>query len=304
MILLTGATGCTGSYLLETLLAETGQDVIAWVRDPARLQIRSHPRLRIWDGGLEALDAYRSELSQVSALIHAATVWGGPETFAINLRQTRRLIQALEPAVCRQLHLFSTASLLDSSGRPWPQALRLGTDYIRSKATLHDWLASSPQQITPSLYYPTVILGGDNSHPYSSVGAALPRLPIWLPWARWLRAGGRLHLIHARDIARIVVHRLEHRLPPAQLVLGNPALSIDDLITQLVQIYGQQPVPLQLPLEPLLPALVQILKPWMSPWDRFSLQQRETMYQVVNAASYGLPEDLLSLEAMVKEVNS
>ena len=300
VILLLGASGCTGSYLLETLLNDTELPVIAWVRDSGRLRISAHSRLQVWTGGLEALDLYRRELSQVTALIHAATVWGGDDTFMINLRQSWRLLQMLDPAVCRQIHLFSTASLLDSQHRAWPQAVRLGTDYIRSKAALHQRLGELNPQMALSVYYPTVILGGDARHPFTAVSASLPQLPQWLGWARWLSARGSMHLIHARDIARIVVHRLQQDLPPEHLVLGNPALTINHLIEILLAVH-QLPRPLlRLPLEPLLPALVQILHPWMSSWDRFSLAQREMVYQSVNARTYGLPEDLMSLEEMLR----
>lgn len=297
MILLLGASGCTGSYLLETLLSQTDAKIIAWVRDPRKLRQSAHSRLQIWPGGLEQLEAYRSQLGKVSTLIHAATAWGGPETFAINDRQSWRLLQALDPAVCRQVHLFSTASLLDQRHRFWPQAHRLGTDYIRSKAALHQRLSQSVLPI--SVYYPTVILGGDAGHPYTAVSAALPNLPRWLPWARWLRAQGWLHLIHARDIARIVVHRLQQNSPPERLVLGNPAISVNQLIATLTALEGLPRPRHQLPLEPLLPLLVELLQTQMSPWDRFSLYHRDIVYNSVHAATYGLPADLTSLAAMV-----
>lgn len=297
MILLLGASGCTGSYLLETLLSRTDAEIIAWVRDPRKLRQPAHSRLQVWSGGLERLETYRPRLGQVTTLIHAATAWGGPETFTINDRQSWRLLQALDPAVCRQVHLFSTASLLDHQHRIWPQAHSLGTDYIRSKASLHQRLSQSALPI--SVYYPTVILGGDAEHPYTAVSAALPSLPRWLPWVRWLRAQGWLHVIHARDIARIVVHRQQQNAPPARLVLGNPAISVNQLIATLTALAGLPPPPHRLSLEPFLPLLVELLQKQMSPWDRFSLYHRDIVYSSVNAASYGLPEDLISLAAMV-----
>lgn len=303
MILITGASGSTGSYLLETLLAESELPVIAWVRHRERLRQPPHPRLQVWDGGLEALDVYTRELRHVTHLIHVATCWGGPDTFKINLRQSWQLLKRLDPEVCRHIHLFSTASLLGAQQVFAPQALKWGTDYIRSKAALHSRLATHPLQIPVSVYYPTVVLGGDSQHPYTAAAAGLNDLPRWLNILRWLSADGRFHLIHARDIARILSYRLRHDLAPARIVLGNPALDINELISRLLKLYQLSPAPAQLSLSRVLPPLTAALRPWMSDWDRYSLRMRHLRYDTVNAASYGLPEDLISPEAMLRALS-
>lgn len=306
MILITGASGSTGSYLLESLLAETRMPIIAWVRQPERLKIRSHPRLHIWTGGLEAFETYRPALNQVSHLIHTATCWGGLETFQINVKQSWRLIQSLDPQICRQIHLFSTASLLGPDQRFIPQSLQWGTDYIRSKATLHQRLVSAQHQgqlqIPVSIYYPTVVLGGDHQHPYTAAAAGLNDLPRWLKYIRWLNADGRFHLIHARDIARIVTYRLIHNLPAESIVLGNPAIEINELIQRLLKLHQIPAAPFRLPLKPALPALTAAIYPLMSNWDRYSLRARHLSYNSIHAASYQLPTDLATPEAMIKAV--
>lgn len=302
MILLTGATGCVGSYLLESLLESTAEDLVVWVRSPEKLRFSNAQRLKIWQGGLESLEAHRSELREVSLLIHVATVWGGPQTFKINQRQSWQLIQALDPEVCRHIHLFSTASLLDSHHQPWPQAMTLGTDYIRSKAALHQMLLSTPARIPTSIYYPTVILGGDDQHSYSAAAAGLPELGRWLGILRHLKAEGKLHLIHARDIARIVSQRIRLERPAERLVLGNPAVSVAEVIGAILNYWQQTPARRTLNLEAFLKPLTGVLRPWMSDWDRFSLHQRQTVYQSTYAASYGLATDLVNLESMLQSI--
>lgn len=306
MILITGASGSTGSYLLESLLAETRMPIIAWVRQPERLKIRYHPRLQIWTGGLEALETYQPALNQVSHLIHTATCWGGPETFQINVKQSWQLIKNLNPHTCRQIHLFSTASLLGPDQTFIPQSLQWGTDYIRSKATLHQRLIAAQHQgqlqIPISLYYPTVVLGGDPQHPYTAAAAGLKDLPRWLQYLRWLSADGRFHLIHARDIARIITYRLIHHLPAESIVLGNPAIEINELIQRLLNLYQIPAAPFRIPLKPALPALTTALHPLMSNWDRYSLRARHLSYNSIHAATYQLPTDLMTPEAMVKAV--
>ncbi|MGV3524779.1 MAG: NAD-dependent epimerase/dehydratase family protein [Candidatus Sericytochromatia bacterium] len=307
MILLTGATGCVGSYLATELLQYTGERIALWVRDAAGLPQawRHHPRIEIWEGGLEALGHWRPRLAEVSSLMHPATAWGGPDTFATNLRAQQQLIQALDPAQCRHLHLFSTASLLDAQQAMWPDTLLRGTDYIRSKAAFRDWLTSHPPQIPTSLYAPTVILGGGKGHRPTPVSAALPGLGRYLPLLQAIQPDGYVHLIHARDIARIVLHRHQRGLPAADLVLGNPALELPQLAALLFKIYASNSDPRQgkVPLKKLLPGLLPLLGPWMSDWDRFSLRQRHLHYaHAVSARDYALPEDLVDSEALLRRV--
>lgn len=307
MILLTGATGCVGSYVAAELLQNTSERIALWVRVANTLpqSWRHHPRLEIWEGGLEALPRWRARLAEVSSLIHPATAWGGPNTFAFNLRAQQRLIQALDPARCRHLHLFSTASLLDANGHMWPDALLRGTDYIRSKAAFRDWLKANPPLIPTSLYAPTVILGGGKGHRPTPVSAALPGLGRYLPLLRGIQPDGFVHLIHARDIARIVLHRHQRDLPAADLVLGNPALELAQLASLLLKVYTADPArsQLKLPLKKLLPGLIPLLSPWMSDWDRFSLRQRQLHYRhAVSARNYALPEDLIDSEALLRRV--
>jgi len=302
-ILLTGATGCVGSYLLKALVQKPASEIITWVREPQKLPAWAHrePRIEIWSGGLAAVSCYTQQLAQIDCLIHVATAWGGPETFAVNLRQSRHMMQALNPRRCQHIHYFSTASLLNEQHQLWRQSHFLGSDYIRSKAALHHWLSHQPPAIPVSIYYPGVILGGQSGteHPLTPVSAFLPQLPAYLAWLRFLHVQGCLHLIHAQDIAQLICHRVQAQLPPAKLVLGNPALSLEELMQTLLQHYGLPPAPVRLPLEALLPLLVPVLRPWMSDWDRFSLRLRHLRYQHTNAATYGLRSEFENLSQIL-----
>lgn len=298
-ILLLGATGCTGSYLLSSLLQQTPYTLNVWVRDPARLGAWArHARIQVWTGGLEALSAYRSQLADIQVLIDPVTAWGGPETFKINVQAKKALFQALDPQVCQQIHYFSTASLLDSQHQVWPQAFLQGTEYIRSKAVFHHWLQN--QALPVSCYFPTLIIGGQPpEHPLTPLSAFLPQLPRYLPWLRFFKAQGKLHFIHAEDIARLLVQRILTQAPPAEIVLGNPAISLEELMQELLAHFSLRSPKLRLELEKLLPWLLPLLAGKMTPWDRFSLHQRHLHYKSQNAATYGLHSDHLKFSALL-----
>lgn len=290
-ILLTGATGCLGSYLLAELLAQTDCQITVWLRRPERLwpAWQGHPRVRVLAGDLRDLPADPATFRRFDALIHPAVVWGGPDTFAVNFRATRRLFAALDPERCRQIHTFSTASLLDAQQRIWPQAHTLGTDYIRSKAALARQLTDCPLAIPLTCYYPPLILGGDGAaHPLTPATAALPQLLRYVPVLQRLRVDGGLHFIHAADLAAMVVQRLVRGQSPAALVPGQVWCSVNALIAGLAEHAALPQARWALPLQPLLPALCYGLQGQMSPWDRFSLHVRHTAYCVVRPEDQGL----------------
>ncbi len=293
-ILLTGATGTCGSYLTKYLLKETCCKLILWVRQPEKLPqfVQSDQRVQIWSGGLQALPTYLEQLKQVQIWVHPVTSWGGEDCFVVNCKLTQALFNALDPEVCEQIHYFSTASLLDSNHQFRSESLQRGTEYIRSKAVIHQWLNRNKCQIPVSIYYPTLILGGENQaesgHPLTPLTSSLSRWPFYLRLLRYLQANAFVHFIHAEDIAKIICHRILNESPAQDLVLGNPAQSISDLMQELLPLWGISPALAQIKLERLLPILLPALSPWMTPWDCYSLTTLNTTYQSLSAESFGL----------------
>lgn len=286
-ILLTGATGCTGSYLLRQL--SLCHEVYALARQPeSLLPFAESFDFEVIAGDLETLIAeHKPLLKTFDYCVHPATVWGGDQTFRVNVQQTQALFAALSPTRCRGIHYFSTASLLNEKHQFQTASLRQGTDYIRSKACMHEYL-SQGGPIPVHLYYPTVIFGGDHQHPQTPVSAFLSQVPRHLHWVKWLYIRAFFHWIHAADIAQIIAYRIAQNAPPASVVLGNPAISVMELQQELLEHYRQK-VPLwRLDLEKCLPLLLPVLSGQMSAWDRFSLNHRDIRYVTVHAKTYGL----------------
>lgn len=305
-ILITGASGCLGSYLIERFLAEEkaleGKELIAWVRDPQRLPapFRSHPRLTLWQGGLERHADYAQELLQVESLIHPATAWGGPETYRVNVQLLRQVLKQLAQGACQQFHYFSSASILNAQHELQRAALHWGSDYIRSKAAMHLHLQSQSYPFKVSTYYPTVILGGNDIHRWTPLTAGLKALPRYLPWARRLRVSGGFHCIHARDIADIVFARWQEQAQGRDIVLGNEWHELNSLLQSLSEAYGlPQPSQLKtLDVDRWAHVLLWLLRPWMSEWDRFSFRERQIRYQAARSVDFGRPsvgESLLEI---------
>ncbi|MEO0969683.1 MAG: NAD(P)-dependent oxidoreductase, partial [Cyanobacteria bacterium J06639_18] len=134
-ILVTGASGCVGHYISETLIQDTNHELYLLVRNPQKLKVDTQvrPGVTVIQGDMQKIDAFADLLPTIDVAVLTATAWGGEGTYDVNITKTIKLIELLDPERCEQVIYFSTASVLDSKNQPLKEAGELGTDYIRSK---------------------------------------------------------------------------------------------------------------------------------------------------------------------------
>ncbi|MBN1613548.1 MAG: NAD(P)-dependent oxidoreductase [Deltaproteobacteria bacterium] len=297
-ILLTGAGGCLGGYLLEEFMNESPEHLVLLLRDPDKIRIGStwRERLTIIRGDLNELDPVLPQIENIDQAVLAAACWGGSETFPVNVMANLRLTIHLAARGCCRIIYLSTASVLDREGNLLPAARDLGSEYIRSKYRLVEVMENLEflQKTEIIGLFPTLILGGGPGKPYSHFARLLQRT---LPWAwlwPFLRAEGAFHFIHGLDIARIVRHLTESPLAPAEsprrIVLGNPVLSVNEFIGEFSAYLGKKAF-FQVNLKScLIEALIKIFRIRLSPWDRYCLEKRDLSFQnAVNPSAFGLP---------------
>ncbi|MFP5268847.1 NAD-dependent epimerase/dehydratase family protein [Coleofasciculus sp.] len=315
-IFMTGASGCIGQYVAETLIQQTDHELYLLVRNPDKLGFDYHarPGITICQADLRQIDQFGDLLKTVDVAILAATAWGGvQEVFDINVVKTLRLLDLLDTQRCEQVIYFSTASILNQQNQLLKQAGQLGTDYIRSK---YDCLQQlSKLAIAPKIttVFPTLVLGGDERKPYSHISSGIKDVVKWMDLIRWFKADGSFHFMHAQDIAQVVRYLVDH--PPSQeltantddvlsrnrLVLGNPRLTVNQAVEEVCTYFGKKiyvRVPLSIGLANLLIILFRIQ---MAAWDRFCLNYRHFTYQnPVNPQTFGLPTYCPTLSDVLK----
>lgn len=307
-IFITGASGCVGHYLCEILIKETDYELFLLVRDPAKLQFdtNARPGINVIRGDMRDIPRHAKLLKTINCAILIATSWGGPQlqVLDVNIYKNIQLLSMLDPKVCQHIIYFSTASVLDRNNQILKQASQLGTDYIRSKSDFLTQVSRLPISKQMTVLFPTLVLGGDENHPYSHLSSGLPGVTKWIKLIRFFKADASFHFIHAKDIARVVHYLVDH--PPAtkemrQFVLGNPAWTVNQAVAEACA-YLDEKIGFRISLSPWLADLfIFLFRIEMSPWDRFCVTYRHFTYQdPINPATFGLPVYCANISDVLK----
>jgi nucleoside-diphosphate-sugar epimerase len=298
-ILITGASGCVGQYIAETLYKGSDAHLLLLLRDPAKLTAvpRRDPRITLLVGDLRDLDPHAEAIASAHRVIHTATAWGDPQrALEVNVVAVKKLLSLLDPQRLEQVIYFSTASILDRNLRLLPEAMAYGTEYIQTKAQCLQDLETHPLAERIVAVFPTLVFGGalgrNDRHPTSYLTAGVGEAMRWLWLARWLRAEASFHFIHAADIATVCAHlaTTPHQRNPEsgqgpvrRLVLGQAPLAVNTAVASLCRWRGVWRPPVGLDLRGwLIEGLIRLLRLEVNAWDRFSIRQRHFVHEPVS----------------------
>jgi nucleoside-diphosphate-sugar epimerase len=282
-IFITGASGCIGHYLVETLIENSDHELFLLMRNPAKLKvpIDQRPGITVLQGDMREVERFADVLKTMDTAILVATSWGDPkESYEINVEKTLTLMTLLDPERCQQVIYFSTASIFDRDNTPLKEA---------GEIEKLSELAIAPRITT---VFPTLVFGGSDSKPYSHISGGLPEIAKYIGIIRFISADGSFHFIHAQDIAEVVRHLVDH--PPApgeprELVIGNPAKTADEVVSEISQYLGKRQY-FRIPLSFVLAnAIIKIFNIRMADWDRFCMRYRHFTYEnPVTPSKFGL----------------
>ena len=111
-----GATGGTGTALVEQALA-AGHEVTAVVRDPARMKVAPHPRLRVVTADVMNPASIAPALAGTDAAVNTVGPQGLGRT-TIQQDSVRSILQAMHQVGARRLLHISGSSTVDD-GESW-----------------------------------------------------------------------------------------------------------------------------------------------------------------------------------------
>lgn len=300
-ILITGASGCVGSYLIDVFAPD--YELYLLVRNPEKLRFKPEERqnIHIIHGDMDTIIRKTDILAQMDYCIHAATAWGGEGTARINVQRVHELFNSLNPGRLRRIIYFSTASILGRDNQVLPEAGQFGTDYIKSKFQCYTHLSECRAFDKIITVFPTLVFGGDERHPFSNLTLALPKLRQYSWLIGRLKLDIAFHYIHAADIAAMVKYFLEMENPEKNYVLGNEAIPFGDFARQTAEYFGHQ-IGWQISLGPkALYRLAVLCGAEMSEWDRFLLQYLHFVYHTVNCRELSLYSAYNTLERILAD---
>lgn len=216
-VLVTGASGCVGTFLVEELL-DAGHRVIATDRPEAtapapRANLVWRPADLTDPSGAAALVKGATGVIHTAAVVEVATPF--EDQAPINLFAVRYLYDAAKAeGVSHFLH-FSTGSLYAPKDGPLNEddPLIPTSPYERTKLLAEDYLRTRTEGpiiniVRPALIYGPrgrVLLAG-----LATLPALLRRLDGRIPR---LTGGPRTNLIHSRDVARAAAYLFQLRSP-------------------------------------------------------------------------------------------
>jgi nucleoside-diphosphate-sugar epimerase len=269
---------------VETLLNHTSHELFLLVRSPNKLLFdwQNEPRIHLILDDIRNIESHAAFLRTVDTVVLAATSWGGaPEIYDINVVGNHKLMSLLDSDRCQQVIYFSTASILDHNNLPLPEADAIGTDYIRSKYQCYLKLPELSVYPKITTVFPTLVFGGDKDKPYSHISAGLKDVTRWMHIIRFLKAEGSFHFAHGKDIALVVTYLIDYPLrpqSPRQVVIGNPALTVNDVVEQTCDYLGLR-IFFRIPLSLWLAnRIIDWFNIRVAEWDRFCMNYRHFVY--------------------------
>ena len=284
-ILITGGSGCVGHYLVEELVRETTHELVLVLRNPGKLDLDPAltGRLTIVEADVKDTAAYLDRIGHIDVAILAAACWGGPDAWPVNVHTNVTLTKHLAAHGGQRVFYFGSASVLDRERQMLRAAHDLGTEYIRSKYELVEALEYLSPDIETVGVFPTLIVGGGDGKPMSHFANLLREASRWAWLANFFRADGRFHYIHARDIARTMRLMIDaEQVPddrPARIVLGNPAVTVNEFIDQIAAYKGLW-APFRVTLrESYAQFLIKLFRIQMAAWDRYCMEHRDLSFR-------------------------
>ncbi len=312
-LLITGANGCVGQYLVDWFLKNTKFRLYLMVRDKSKLPIsvQENKKVKLMVCDIRESNRYKKEISQINYLIHTATAWGDPKrAYEVNIKAFEELLEMLDIEKLEKIIYFSTASILDTQTELMRESLIYGTEYIQTKYECFQRLRESSFAEKTFAVFPTLVFGGNlgkkSKYPVSYLTSGLKEIGKWLWLARFLKLDSKFHFIHANDIAQICGfliknHKEEQYKGFRKFVLGQKFISIDDAIITLLKKHNMRrffAIPLT---KKILKILLRILPIQTTPWDSFSIKKYDFNHvPITNPETFKLKSYAKSLNDILR----
>jgi len=312
-LLITGANGCVGQYLIDWFLKNSNFSILLMVRDPNKLsnEIKNNKRIKLLICDIRESKKFQNEIKNINYLVHTATAWGDPKrAYEVNVKAFENLLDLLSKDRIERIIYFSTASILDKNTELMREAMVYGTEYIQTKYICYKNLKESEFSEITDAVFPTLVFGGtldDRScFPVSYLTSGLKEANKWLWIARFFKIDSKFHFIHANDIAQICGYLINETYKGKsrgfkKYVLGQKFINIDEaLVTLLKKNQLKRYFSIKLS-KRIIKILLKILPIQTTNWDRFSIKKYDFNHKpVTSPETFGLKSYAKTLNKVIK----
>ena len=299
-VLVTGATGCVGGFVLSELLKK-GYHVIA-----SDLKGKAFPaggeRLTVVEGDLSDPIFTASLVDGVDAVINTAAVVDISLPYSslapINVEAVRVLFERSRQVGVRQFVQFSSGSIYKASTMPIPESapIEAGNDYERSKIDAEKILFSKPRVTTPyvTVIRPALIYGPRGKVLMASIATLPPLVKSLGPYYIRMSGGPKTNMVHGEDVARATVFLLNNPKAYGEAfnVADNDPRRFTDFINIAMEVYGLKPLGPGIPYPPI--TLLQSILPYIA---------RDEIFNPLNRVSGMLWNRLVKKHRLEKELS-
>ncbi len=255
MILLTGATGLLGHYLVEEL-KKRGEPLRALVRDASARGISFGEGVEVIEGDVLDVLALEKAMQGVTRVIHAAGLVSfhrqdRSRLMQVNGEGTYNVVNAcLDAEVERLVHVSSVAAIgMELEGKvateasPW-QASQNQSNYARSKRRAElEVYRGIAEGLSACMVNPGVILGYAGNWDQSSA-------ELFATAAKGIRfyIDGMTSLVGGEDVAQAIRLLLENDAPDGErYILVAENWSTHQLFGKITQLVGKRPPSIKVP---------------------------------------------------------
>ncbi len=312
-LLITGANGCVGQYLIDWFLTNSNFSLLLMVRDPDKLSnsIKTNKRIKLLICDIRESKRFSNELENINYLVHTATAWGDPKrAYEVNVKAFEDLLGLLSKDRIERIIYFSTASILDKNNALMREAMIYGTEYIQTKYLCYEKLKESEFSVITDIIFPTLVFGGTlddkSSFPISYLTAGIIEAKKWLWLARFFKLDSKFHFIHAKDIAQICGYLINETYSGKmrgfkRFVLGQKFITIDDaLVTLLKKNQLRRYFSIRLS-KGIIKILLKVLPIQTTNWDDFSIKKYDFNHKpITSPENFGLTSYAKTLNKIIK----
>lgn len=258
--LVTGATGCVGRNIVDELLKENWEVIVAH-RKTSDISRLKGLKVAFCEIDFYSLESVRKSIPEsLDAIFHAAgntSHWSKEiqEQWKDNVLVTRNLVQAALEKQVKRFIFTSTGATQNYRTLDKRFAENIYPPYVRSKRLAElEVFDGIEKGLDAVILQPIIVIGAFDYNSYAQIfkGVAKTKFPLALP--------GRLAFCHARDVAKAHLQAFEKGHCAEHYVLGGTYTTWKEVFEKIARIQGNSRKVRVVP-QWLLWAVSQVLRP-------------------------------------------